>query len=89
MAQRILYDFHIDPCFTHSGGEGMAKNVATEGRKQNRVPYARQEYFIITITNDTSQCFIQRALMLGLSKAIDKDEIRISINRCFAMYSLI
>ena len=58
----------------------MAKNVATEGRKQNRVPYARQEYFIITITNDTSQCFIQRALMLGLSKAIDENEIRISIN---------
>ena len=36
--------------------------------------------FIVTVTDNPSDCFIQRPLMLYTSKPVDKDEIRISVN---------
>ena len=88
MPQNILNDLDVQALLTHSCCKGMPQNMTTERWEQNHFLVALLECFIITITNNPSQSLVERSLMLGLSKAINKDEIRISINRCFAMYSL-
>lgn len=40
---------------------------------------------IVTVTDNTTDCFIQGCLVLCLSKTIDKDKICVSVYRNFAM----
>ena len=49
-------------------------------RKQHFGIFVFQKLLIVTVTDYTADCFIERSLMLRISEAIDKDKICISIN---------
>ena len=81
MPKSILYHLHINAGFNHPRCECVPEIVAAEMRKQNLRILVFQELCIIAVPNDTAERFIQGTLMLGLSKAVHKDKIRIPVDR--------
>ena len=57
--------------------------MATEVREQQRefITVSVVQYFIITISGNAADGFIQSSLVLRFPVTVDKDEIRIPINR--------
>ncbi len=68
MLQSILNHFDIDACFAQPDCERMPQTMATEMRQHQHVFLAFQLDLIITVTNDSAQSLIKRALMLWLPK---------------------
>lgn len=60
----------------------MAQRMAAEVRKQHRITASFCQHLIIAVTDNPAKSFIQRSLMLRITKAVDEDEIRIPVNRC-------
>lgn len=63
----------------------MAKRMAAKVRQQNCRVFIFQELFIIAVSDDTVDCFVQVRKILGSSEPIDKNEIRIAVNRYFTL----
>lgn len=54
--------------------------MIAESRKRNRFFFALIQNLIITISYNAAKCFVKSSLILGITKAIDKDKICVSIN---------
>ena len=81
MPQHLLHDLNINTRFAHPCCKRVPQNMAAKSRKQHRIHTFLFNDLIIAISDNSTKCFIQRSLMLTFTKTIDKNEIRISINR--------
>lgn len=61
----------------------MPERMTTEVRQQQRkfVTVSVIQYFIITISGNAADGLIQRSLVLRFPVTVDKDKIRVPINR--------
>ena len=63
----------------------MPQTVAAKVGEQQGILLALQQDFIVAVTNDPAQGFVERSLMLRLTKPIDENEISIAINSGLAV----
>lgn len=89
MSQCILYNLHVDSGFAHSCRKCVAENVATEMWKKNRISHVGQKHFIIAISYYTAEGFVERSLVLWISKAIHENKARITIDRSSTAYAVL
>ena len=81
------------PAFAHPGREGMPQGVAAETRQEYGAVRILRQHFIVAVPDDAPDGLIQRSLMLALTKAVDKDKVRVTVHRyraadlCFFLYS--
>ena len=85
MPQSVLNHFDIDACFAQSGCERMPQTMTTEMWKHQSILFAFQHDLIIAVADDPAKSLIKSALMLWLPKAINKDEVRVSINSSLSL----
>ena len=88
MPQGFLYHLHVDSCFAHSGCECVSEDVAAKVRKENSILFSFKQDFMVAITDDPAKRFIQCPLMLGITEAINENEIRIAVHCGFAANSI-
>ena len=93
MSQRILNHLDVHARFAHPGREGMPQGVAAETRQEYGAVRILRQHFIVAVPDDAPDGLVQRSLMLALSKAVDKDEVRVAIYHygtmdfCFFLYA--
>ena len=85
MSQRILNHLDVHARFAHPGREGMPQGMAAETRQENGTVRILRQHFIVAVLDDAPDGLVQRPLMLALAKAIDEDEVGVSIHRYRAM----
>ena len=71
--------------FAHPGREGMPQGVAAETRQEYGAVRILRQHFIVAVPDDAPDGLVQRSLMLALSKAVDEDEVRVTVHRYRAM----
>ena len=81
MSEDILNDLDVHARFAHPGREGMPQGMAAETRQEYGAVRVLRQHFIVAVPDDAPDGFVQRSLMLRIPESIDKDEIRIAINR--------
>lgn len=81
MSQRILNHLDVHARFAHPGREGMPQGVAAETRQEYGAVRVLRQHFIVAVPDDTTDGLIQRSLMLTLTKAVDKDKVRVTVHR--------
>ena len=89
MSQRILNHLDVHARFAHPGREGMPQSMAAETRQEYGAVRILRQHFIVAVPDDASDGFVQRSLMLALSKAIDEDEVRVTVHRYRAADSVL
>jgi len=80
MAENILDDLDVDAFLAHPRCEGMTKRMTTERRKKNKALHAGIQHMIVAVPDDAADGFVQGSLMLRMTEAVDKNEIRESIH---------
>ena len=79
MSQRILNYLDVHTCFTHPSCECMPQSVTTETGKENGIVRIVCQHFIVTVSDNASDCLVQRPLMLAFTKTVDEDEVRVTV----------
>ena len=54
-------------------------------REQYFCIFIFQQLLIVTVTNNTANCFVEGCLMLRLTETVDEDKIGVSVNSRFTM----
>ena len=85
MSQRILNYLDVHTCFTHPSCECVPQSVTTETGKENGTVRIVCQHFIVTVSDNASDCLVQRPLMLAFTKTVDEDEVRVTVHRYRAM----
>lgn len=85
MSECVLNDFHIHSGFTHSCGKCMSERMTAKMGKQNLRIITFQKLLVVTVPYDAADCFIERCLVLRLTKTVYNDKICVSVNRSFTM----
>ena len=78
MSQRILNHLDVHARFAHPGREGMPQGVAAETRQEYGAVRILRQHFIVAVPDDAPDGLVQRSLILALSKAVDKDKVRVA-----------
>ena len=81
MSQRILDHLDVHARFAHPGREGMPQGVAAETRQEHGAVRILRQHFIVAVPDDAPDGLVQRSLMLALTKAVDKDKVRVTVHR--------
>ena len=81
MSQRILNHLDVHARFAHPGREGMPQGVAAETWQKYGTVRILRQHFIVAVPDDAPDGLVQRSLMLALTKAVDKDEVRVTVHR--------
>ena len=63
----------------------MPQSVTTETGKENGIVRIVCQHFIVTVSDNASDCLVQRPLMLAFTKTVDEDEVRVTVHRYRAM----
>ena len=53
----------------------MPQSVTTETGKENGIVRIVCQHFIVTVSDNASDCLVQRPLMLAFTKTVDEDEV--------------
>lgn len=85
MSQRILNYLDVHTCFTHPSCECVPQSVTTETREENSTVWVFCQFFIVAVSDNASNCLVQRSLMLAFTKTVDEDEVRVTVHRYRAM----
>ena len=85
MSQCILNYLDVHTSFAHPSCECVPQSVTTETGKENGTVRIVCQHFIVAIPDDAPDGLVQRSLMLTFAKAIDKDEVRVTVHRYRAM----
>ena len=85
MSQRILNHLDVHARFAHPGREGMPQGMAAETRQEYGAVRILRKHFIVAVPDDAPDGLVQRSLMLALTKAVDKDKVRVTVHRYRAM----
>lgn len=84
VSQRILNHLDVHARFAHPSREGMPQGVAAETRQEYGAVQVLRQHFIVAVPDDAPDGLVQRSLMLALTKAVDKDEVRVTVQQISA-----
>ena len=80
MSQRILNYLDVHTSFAHPSCECVPQSVTTETREENSTVWVFCQFFIVTVSDNASDCLVQRPLMLAFTKTVDEDEVRVAVH---------